>query len=102
MKIMGDLFVVVREMALAAIPMDVLAVAGLCGSRMTDHTGDRGVGRFGIFARVQKGDFSPCQGLGLRPELSMTMEAHCLDFFGRLAFLGVNQPMAGHARLILS
>jgi hypothetical protein len=50
---MGDLLVVVKGMALAAVSVNVLAVAGFRGSRMTGYTGDRCMGRFSMFTGIQ-------------------------------------------------
>ena len=89
MQIIGHLLVVVCDVALAAVPVNVLAVAGLCGLRMTDNAGDLWVGRLGIFCRVDKGNLFPREDLRGGPELSMTVEADRLDLFGCLALLRI-------------
>ena len=101
MQIMSNLFVMVGEVALAAVPVNVFAVASFRGLGMTDHTGHFRVRRLGIFCRVHKGNFFPCEDLARRSELSVTMEAGRRDLFNCLARFRPNTPVTGHARLIL-
>ena len=101
MQLMGDLLVVVREVALAAVAVDVLAVAGLHCLRMAVGARDFWVRCLPIRPGVNERDFFPGQGLSRRPELGMAVQADALDLFGCHAFFKLNPPVAGHARLVL-
>ena len=100
MQLMGDLFVMVREVAPAAVAVNVLAVAGLRCLRMAGEASYFCVRCLPVLRGVDKRDLFPGQGLRRRPELGMTMEADALQLFGCLAFLRLNPPVAGHARLV--
>ena len=93
-RLMGNLLVMVREMALAAVAVNVLAVAGLRCLRMAGNASDLCVRRLLVLRGVDKRDLFPGQGLRRRPELGVTMEADALNLFGCLAFLRLN-PAGG-------
>ncbi|NTV57666.1 MAG: hypothetical protein HGA74_10320 [Deltaproteobacteria bacterium] len=98
---MTNLFVMMREMALPAVAVNVLAVARLRCQRMAAHASDLCVRRLPKLSRVDKRNFLSGQSLRRLAFLSVTVKADRLDLFRCPAFLRANQPVAGHARLIL-
>ncbi len=100
-QVMCDFFVMVWEMTLAAVAVNVFAVTGLCCQRMTGHAGNLCVRCLLVLRRVEESDLLTGQSLRRRSELCMTVKTDVLDLLSGLAFLGQDQPVAGHARIVL-